>query len=248
MLFGLCVAQNSVITMTRSGDTITNTGTDHVDYQVKYNYQDVSFQAKVTKISGTLTSSAAALLQGSIDGINFKDITTDTLQLSDVTTNTKIWVIAASPYAYYRIAFVGAGTMSASVFGYMLVNGQSGAGQSANLLSTYSNVIDTVTNSATNTIVLRVKGWYKTVVVQPVITKISGTAAGTVTLQGSNDGTNYVTVSSSFSDGQTLTVTNVTTSTKLFKITGSPYAYYRLSYTGSGTMSCKLRGYFFGQN
>lgn len=238
-------AQNSVTPMTGNGDTITNTGTDYVQYQVDYNYENVSFQAIVTKISGTVDGTG--LLQGSIDGTNFKDLNTDTLDLTDQTTNKKIWVLTGSPYKYYRVTYLGAGTMAAKIYGYLLPNGQSGKGQTQNLLSVYSGPIDTVVNSATNFVTLRVKSWYKTILIQPVLTKISGTVGGTVTIQGSNDGTNYVTVSASYSDAQTLTPTNQTTNTKLFKITGSPYAYYRVSYTGTGTMSCKLRAYLFAQ-
>ena len=75
-----------------------------------------------------------------------------------------------------------------------------------------------------------------------------GTAGGTVTLQGSNDGVNFVTVSSSYSSSRTLSVSNVTTSTAIFVVTSNPYKYYRLSYTGTGTMSCKLQGYFSANN
>lgn len=236
---------NSVVTMTGSGDTLVNTTADNVLYPITAGYENISIEAVVTKISGTVAGTA--ILQGSIDGVNYKDLNTDTLTLTNVTTNKYIWAITFSPYKYYKINYVGVGTMSAKIYGYIFTNGQSTTATLANLTSTYSNAIDTVTNSATNTVTLRVKSWYKTIVIQPVITKISGTVGGTVTVQGSNDGTNYTTVSSSYSDAQTLTPTNQTTNTKLFKITGSPYAYYRVSYTGTGTMSAKLRAYFFGQ-
>lgn len=245
LLSAIGFSQNTVTTMTGSGDTITNTGTDYVQYQPTYNYENISFEAVVTKISGTV--SGTGLLQGSIDGTNFKDISTDTMALTDQTTNKKIWVLTYSPYKYYRVTYLGVGTMSAKIYGYMFTNGQGGKGQNGTLLSVYSNAIDTVTNTGTKTLTLRVNSWYRTVVIQPVLTKISGTVGGTVTLQGSNDGTNYVTVSSSYSDAQTLSASNVATQTKLFKITGSPYAYYRLSYTGTGTMSCKIRGYVWLQ-
>jgi hypothetical protein len=107
----------------------------------------------------------------------------------------------------------------------------------------YGSTSDTIANSATGYVGITVNNYYKEVSFQAVVTKISGTVGGTVTLQGSNDGTNYVTVSASYSDVQTLTPTNQATNSKLFTVTGSPYKYYRLSYTGTGTMSATIKGY-----
>jgi hypothetical protein len=76
-----------------------------------------------------------------------------------------------------------------------------------------------------------------------VVTKISGTVAGTVTLQGSLDGINYSTVNSNYVTASSYSPTNVATSTFRFIVTGSPYRFYRLSYTGAGTMSASHRGF-----
>ena len=104
---------------------------------------------------------------------------------------------------------------------------------------------DTVTNTGTKTVDIEVKNFYESVSVQLKITKISGTVAGTVTLQGSVDGSNYVTVDSgaTITSAETFTATNVTTQTNIFIISGSPYRYYRMSYTGSGTMAARVYGY-----
>lgn len=104
---------------------------------------------------------------------------------------------------------------------------------------------DTITNAGTDAVTLQVKGEYKTISIQCKIVKISGTVAGTVTLQGSVDGTNYETVDTlaMISDFVTYTATNVATQTKTFIIENNPYLYYRLSYTGSGTMAARLYGY-----
>jgi hypothetical protein len=246
LLSAFASAQNSAFSMSGNGDTLTVSETEAVDLRVRNNYQTVSFEAVVTKISGTVDG--YAILQASNDGTNYKDLNTDSLSFANQTTNKKIWIIDNSPYVYYRISFVSSDSMSAKVYGYAFPVGKMGAGVSSSMLSVYSNTTDTVTNAATKTLTLPVtKAWYKTITIQAVVTKISGTAAGTVTLQGSNDGSNYVTVSSSYSDAQTLSVSNTTTNTKLFKITGTPYLYYRLSYTGSGTMACKIKGYLFAQ-
>jgi len=182
-----------------------------------------SFQAVVTK--GTGAPDGIAKLQSSIDGTNYIDVdAADTLSIADQTTNTKTFVITQNKSAYYRIAFIGRNTQSSSL------------------------TTDTATNSGTTYLQITLNNYYEKVSFQPVVTKVSGTAAGTVTLQGSIDGTNYVTVSSDYSSAQTMSVTNVTTSTALLTVTSSPYRYYRLSYTGSGTMVCIIAGYVSASN
>ena len=106
----------------------------------------------------------------------------------------------------------------------------------------------TLTNSGTTYVNQSISQLYEVCTFQPVVTKLSGTAGGTVTLQGSNDGTNFVTVNSSYASATTMSVTNVTTSTAILTVTSAPYKYYRLSYTGSGTMSCTLKGTISASN
>lgn len=127
---------------------------------------------------------------------------------------------------------------------------------------TYGNTIDTVVNTATITKYIKVPTSHRSISLQVVVTKISGTVAGKVTLQGSNDGVNFVDISSpsiaattlrpAFTD--TLTCTDVTTNTKIWTIplngiAGTnvvpipQYLYYGIKYVGSGTMSAKFRGY-----
>jgi hypothetical protein len=228
-------------------DTVVNTGTAYVQVQsVKVNYQ-MAVQAVVTKLTGTVAG--YTLLQGSLDGTNFLDLNTDTLTNTNQTTNTKIWIIDGNPYLYYRLLVTGIGTMTATVKGSLLSSGKSSDKHVlTNLKSTSNKTSDTIVNTATEYLTLNIANSYKNVVIQPVVTKISGTAGGTVTLQGSIDGINYVTVSSSYSNYQTLSVANQTTNTKLFVVTGSPYFYYRLKYAGTGTMSCKLFGYVLPSN
>ncbi len=222
-------------------DTATNAGTANVDLPVTKTWTQISIQAVVTKISGTVAGTV--FLQGSLDGTNYLNIGIDTLTNTDVTTNTKIWVIEGSPYSYYRLLLTGSGTMSATIKGSVFTSGSASAKHTVtNLKSQYNLNTDTITNAATKYLTLLVKNPYQNVVIQPVVTKISGTAGGTVTLQVSNDGTNYATISSLYSNYQTLSVANVTTNTQLFVVTGSPYYYYRLKYVGSGTMACKITG------
>jgi hypothetical protein len=98
---------------------------------------------------------------------------------------------------------------------------------------------DTVVNTATVNKSVgtggRVTGAYSAASVQIIITKISGTVAGTTKLQGSLNGTNWEDIGSAF------THTDVASQAKLFTITGGvPYTYLRTTSTGSGTMSASV--------
>lgn len=242
---GMSLGQGVVTSMKSNygliSDTATNTGTAYVELAITKTWSKISVQAVVTKISGTVAGNV--LLQASLDGVNYKDISTDTLSNSDQTTNTKIWIVEGSPYAYYRLLLTGSGTMAATIKGSLFTSGAASSKHTVtNLKSQYDLTSDTVTNAATKYLTLSIKNPYQNLVIQPVVTKISGTAGGTITLEVSNDGTNYVTISSSYSNYQTLSVANQTTNTRLFLVTGSPYYYYRLKYVGSGTMACKFLG------
>lgn len=70
--------------------------------------------------------------------------------------------------------------------------------------------------------------------IQFVITKISGTVGGSVVLQGSLDNVNFVNIGSAF------TPTDVAAQSGSFLLPLHGYLYYRVSYTGTGTMSAKL--------
>lgn len=95
---------------------------------------------------------------------------------------------------------------------------------------------DTVVNTATVNKQLTTTGNYNAAGVQIVITKISGTVAGTTKLQGSLNGTNWEDIGSAF------THTDVASQAKLFAITGGvPYVYLRTTSVGSGTMSASVK-------
>lgn len=97
----------------------------------------------------------------------------------------------------------------------------------------------TVTNSGTGTATATVETSFKTnVILQALITKTSGTLGGTVTLQVSSDGTNYVTAPTTLVEGasSTYTVTDSATQSFVFVVKGNPFIKYRLSWTGTGTM------------
>lgn len=96
----------------------------------------------------------------------------------------------------------------------------------------------TVTNGGTGTATATVSSKGNNVVLQALITKTSGTLGGTVTLQVSSDGTNYVTAPTTLVEGaaSTYTVTDSATQSFVFVVKGNPFAKYRLSWTGTGTM------------
>lgn len=94
-------------------DTVTNTG---VKYQIAAvaGYQDViTIQTVITKISGTVAGTV--IIQGSLDGVNYTTIGTDSLTATDVATQSKSWSVNPSSFTHYRVSYTGAGTMSAKI-------------------------------------------------------------------------------------------------------------------------------------
>lgn len=116
------------------------------------------------------------------------------------------------------------------------------------LKSPYSSVIDTVTNTGT--------AYVSSVAISPApattttiwvyVTKISGTVGGTITLQGSIDGTNWKALYAlnTATALATFTATDAT-NTYHWIISGSPMPYYRVSWTGTGTMSASFGAKMF---
>jgi hypothetical protein len=102
---------------------------------------------------------------------------------------------------------------------------------------------DTVINTATAFITSRalrdVPVLYTTVQVN--VTKISGTVGGTISLLGSLDGVNYKAIVTRETQTALATVTAAdATSAYHWRLDGSPYLYYRVSWTGTGTMSASF--------
>ena len=108
----------------------------------------------------------------------------------------------------------------------------------AQTVETFTNSGATLTNTATVNLTYKVKNTTTTAGFQVVNAKTSGTIAGKTYFQGSLDGTNYVNIDS-------LTNTDKATNSKLFLQNPVGYPYYRLSWTGSGTMVATSSGYAF---
>ncbi len=108
-----------------------------------------------------------------------------------------------------------------------------------------------IVNTDTATAIATLKGSYKTVTFTAYVTKVSGVVAGTITVQGSIDGTNYETIDTNYvraplvGNTSSITVTNTTgTKAYTFILKISPlYYYYRIRYISSGTMSATQTTY-----
>lgn len=106
------------------------------------------------------------------------------------------------------------------------------------LVSQYSNTVDTVTDAGTKylTVPAAVKGFQKTVSVNLYTSKISGTVAGTATLQYSLDGTNYY----ALPKDSVYTLTNVSSQSFGWQFKDWGDLYLRIKFVGSGTMANKI--------
>lgn len=103
---------------------------------------------------------------------------------------------------------------------------------------------DTVTNAATNFLTSpampnKAPQKAQETIISVVCTEISGTTAGTITIQGSLDGTNFKAIPTEETQTSVTTATALDVASQVFvwRIKGNPFLYYRVSWTGSGTMA-----------
>lgn len=133
-------------------------------------------------------------------------------------------------YIFLLIGFVASLTVSAQVADFY------------NPLGT-NLTIDTVTNTGTSYVTSRklsdLSASYTTIQVN--VTKISGTVGGTISLQGSLDGTNFKALNTAETQTALATIT-ATDATNVYhwRLNGSPFLYYRVSWTGTGTMAASF--------
>ncbi len=102
----------------------------------------------------------------------------------------------------------------------------------AQVADRYIAAVDSTLNTDTGAIVFQAVPAIKAI--QATVTKISGTVAGKVYLQGTIDG-NWISLDS-------LTNSNQATNSKLFPLSETYYYSYRLYYTTSGTQASILKG------
>ncbi len=117
-----------------------------------------------------------------------------------------------------------------------------------NPLSPYATS-DTVTNSGTAylTTGLISRAAATTTTIRVIATEISGTTGGTISLLGSLDGTTFkaLTTPNTVTALATHTATDVASNQYDWIISGSPFLYYRVSWTGTGTMSARFTAKIF---
>jgi hypothetical protein len=114
--------------------------------------------------------------------------------------------------------------------------------QVIDLKSPYNLTSDTVTN--TGTVFLTTRTFDTKIsasTVQVVVTKISGTVGGTISLQGSLDGSNYKALNTAETQTALATIT-ATDANNVYhwRLSGNPFVYYRVSWTGTGTMAASF--------
>lgn len=101
-------AQNATLMPLMAGDTLNNTDTLYKVVHATAGYSTIAIQPVVTKISGTVAGNV--ILQVSLNGVNY--VNTDTLALSNQATNTQAWGKITTPFRFYRLQFITAGTQS----------------------------------------------------------------------------------------------------------------------------------------
>lgn len=135
-------------------------------------------------------------------------------------------------YILLMLAFLGFATFGQTA---IPLKGSSGANS------------DTVTNAGTEYLTIQTTGNASSYGFQFVGTKISGTVGGTVTLQCSVDGVNYVDVDASLTTVDSYTNTNVTTNTYITQVSRPSFLWYRFKVVGTGTMVQRIQGYVIGK-
>lgn len=90
---------------------------------------------------------------------------------------------------------------------------------------------DTIVNTGTASKVLNITYGSNGAVIEVTLTKISGTGAGTIQMQGSNLGVTYTNIGSAY------TITNTFPQSSTFFIANPVPAYLKVLSTGSGTES-----------
>lgn len=115
---------NAVQSSTPSGDTVNNSATEYLVFNVKDAGISTSFQASLNRLSGT--AGGTLTMQCSLDGTYYVDCMLDTISpgingvhtVANVESQTFLWQITPNIYRYYRLKYAGSGTMSVRIRGY----------------------------------------------------------------------------------------------------------------------------------
>lgn len=115
--------------------------------------------------------------------------------------------------------------------------------------STNLVLTDTITNTAVGRVRTRImKGFSNETTIVATVLEISGTTGGTLLLRGSLDGTNWVSIPTEETATAIATYSPADVATAQsfsWRLKRSPYLYYEVQYTGTGTMSATLAARLF---
>lgn len=109
---------------------------------------------------------------------------------------------------------------------------------------TKSNPTGAVVNTGADTSSAQLGGLYETLLISPVVTKVSGTVAGKAILQVSINGGAGTWSSPT---GDTLTLADQAVNFANFKLPKDPFLFYRVITTGTGTMSATVTVPYVGK-
>jgi hypothetical protein len=98
------------LTVSSADDTLVDAQTGYLTTTLNGSYGVVSFQLKVTKVSGTVAGTAT--LEGSHDGVTYASIHGTSYTITNVASQSAIWTIVPSNVPYYRLKLVMSGTQS----------------------------------------------------------------------------------------------------------------------------------------
>jgi Cu/Zn superoxide dismutase len=101
---------------------------------------------------------------------------------------------------------------------------------------------DTVTNAGVSYLQIHNPGQQGTTAFWVTVTEISGTTAGSIAIHASPDGTNWKAMSQEGTQTAVVAAspTDVASNTYNFWFENNPFNYYRVVYTGAGTMSARF--------
>lgn len=128
-----------------------------------------------------------------------------------------------------------------------------GANAQIDMLSSTSGTLDSVTNTEVSTLTARNAGIKtqtspKSTVFVIKVTKISGTVGGTISLQGSLDGTNFSSLNTVETQTALATITASDASAVYnWRVDGNPFTYYRVRWAGTGTMVASFSAKMFSR-
>lgn len=98
--------------VTNPTGTVTNAGIDTAKASIPSYYETLKIKITVTKTSGTV--GGTAILQRSVDGIDYAPVLGDTLTLSNVASQFKVIDAPKDGNIFYRVLTTGTGTMVAT--------------------------------------------------------------------------------------------------------------------------------------